>query len=177
MKTPALLVLFCTSIALAGTAAAEPPAPSAAVGGLPPDRIVAIARSTGFDPIDRPVRRGEVYTLRALDPYDVAYRLVIDARTGRTVSLTEIAHAGPYEPVPPFAQILGRPNDGLAPPRPPRAVPHVAPAPHQTSAATAAPLPRPRPYVMDATSSILADPPKASASAEAQKAPEPAKSE
>src|SRR5882724_8199936 len=36
--------------------------------GLPPYEIVAVVRSTGLEPLTRPVRNGAVYALRALDP-------------------------------------------------------------------------------------------------------------
>ncbi len=178
MDARALLMLCGLAPALFGAAAAEPVGapPGGVVEELPPGRIVAIVRQSGFDPVGRPVRKGELYTLRALDPYDVEYRLVIDARTGRTVSLREMARPGAYEPVPAFARIFGRAEDGYPSPRPPRDIPRAPAAPPQKSAATATPLPRPRPYFLDATGSIPVGAPKpATAASEAQKAPEPQK--
>jgi hypothetical protein len=191
VRLHALFMLCGTSLALAGAAAAEPAGPPPNIAaGLPPGQIMAIVRAIGFDPIGRPVRNGNVYALQALDAYDVEYRIVVDARTGRTVSLREIARPGPYEAAPRFGGVIGGPPEGPAL-RPPHDVPHgtpaaprVAPPPSQRSAATTAPLPpqkpeqaalplpRPRPYVMDATSSTPVDPPAASArAAEAQPAP------
>jgi hypothetical protein len=150
-------------LAAAGTAAAQSPgAPhDAGVDGLPPNRIAAIVRATGFDPMGAPVRNGDLYVLRALDPNDIAYRLVIDARTGRTVSMREIARPGPYQAIPaaarnraPYGWIFGPSDDaGLGAPRPPRTVPH-APPPRQDAAT---PLPRPRPYVIEATGAVPPD--------------------
>jgi len=159
------LLLCGLSLAMAGAAVAEPAdAPrDAGADGLPPNRIAAIVRTTGFDPMGAPTRNGDLYVLRALDPNDIAYRLVIDARTGRTVSMREIAVPGPYEVVPasarnrgPYSWIFGpRDNGGVSAPRPPRAVPQAAPPPARQDAAT--PLPRPRPYVMEATGSVPPD--------------------
>lgn len=190
MRLRALFMLCGTSLAVAGAAAAEPASPPPNIAaGLPPGQIMAIVRASGFDPIGRPVRSGNVYTLQALDPYDIEYRMVVDARTGRTVSLREIARPGPYEAAPQIGRVFGGPPGGPAL-RPPHDVPHAAPAaphgappPQQRSAATTArlppqkteeaalPLPRPRPYVMDATTSTPVGPPAASArAAEAQPA-------
>lgn len=190
MRLRALFILSGTLLALASAAGAEPAGPPPNVAaGLPPGQIMAIVRANGFDPIGRPVRNGNVYALQALDPYDVEYRIVVDARTGRTVSLREIARPGPYVAVPHVGRLVGGPAEGPAL-RPPHDVPHAAPAaphgappPSQRSAATTAPLPpqkaeeaalplpRPRPYVMEATTSTPADPPAASArAAEAQPA-------
>ena len=203
--TTRTLVLLCgVSLALIGTAMAEPaapvqaplPAPNGVTDGLPPGRIVAIVRANGFDLMGRPTRAGETYVVRALDPNDVAYRLVIDARTGRTMSMQAIAMPGPFEAAPydrrgpVFGRIFGGPGDdaGFGSPRPPRSVPHAKPATQETVAApppsehdAGAPLPRPRPYVMEATGSIPADAPKASTPPKApdtpapQKTPEPPK--
>ncbi len=171
MKARTFSLLCGLSLAMAGAAAAEPAgAPrDGGADGLPPNRIVAIVRATGFDPMGAPTRNGDLYVLRALDPNDIAYRLVIDARTGRTVSMRQIAVPGPYEAVPasarnrgPYSWIFG-PSDagGVDAPRPPRTVPQAAPAPARQDAAT--PLPRPRPYVMEATGSVPADASKAPA--------------
>lgn len=194
VRLRALFMLCGTSLALAGAAAAEPAGPPPNVAaGLPPGQIMAIVRASGFDPIGRPVRNGNVYSVLALDPYDVEYRMVVDARTGRTVTVREIARpAGPYEAVPPrFGRVFAGPAEGPAMrpphdvPHAPAAAPHGAPTPQRSAATTtplppkkadetALPLPRPRPYVMDATRSTPADAPAAPAApshaAEAQPA-------
>jgi hypothetical protein len=185
MRVRALLMACGAWSALAGFALAEPPAapPVQTMTALPPARVVADARASGFDPLGAPVRSGETYALLALDRYDVEYRLVVDARTGRTLSLRQIATPGPYQPMPLLArndgpglgQIFGRTNDGWGTPRPPRAVPHARPLP--PGATAQAPLPRPKPYVMEATGSIPVDAAKSPGAAKnpAAQAPAPAK--
>lgn len=170
MKTCTLLMLCALSLATAGTATADPAPRDARVDGLPPDRILAIVRATGFDPMGRPERNGDLYVVRALDPNDIAYRLSIDSRTGRTVSMREIATPGPYEAAPAYARnrgpiygwIFGPKDDRYGAPRPPRTVPQ----PRQDAAT---PLPRPRPYVAEANGSI---PSNSAKPAEPQTAPE-----
>jgi hypothetical protein len=189
--------------------APAPPPPAAAIApplaaaqdhpGLPPQRIHAIVRAAGFDPIGPPARRGNLYVQRAIDPDAMEYRLVIDPMTGRTLSVRPLRVAGPYRgpgyygrPYPPpyraaYGRYYGPPPDdfGYGPrtPRPPRAVPaarlsppktppqsppqsdqppqqaHQLPPPQPTTTAQA-PLPRPKPYVMEATGSIPVDAPK-----------------
>jgi len=186
------LLLACgASLALADVAFAQSPAPPEHPA-LPPNRIAAMTRASGFDPLFRPMRQGDTYVLRALDRNDLEYRLVIDAYTGRPLSVHATGARGSrgYGPYggPVYGRLFGTRDErfdagfGSRPPVPPRAVPH--PHPPATQASTAAqaaapmpgntaqaPLPRPRPYVMEATSSIPADAPK---SAEPQKAPPPA---
>lgn len=208
MGPRALLLLCGASLALIGSAVAEPAAPAqipppapGITDGLPPGRIVAMVRAHGFDPMGRPTRNGDTYVMRALDPNDVAYRLVIDARTGRMMSMHAVAMPGPFQAAPydgrtgpMFSRIFSGPGDdaGYGSPRPPRSVPHARPdtkpMPQQEATAVpppaqrdagaplaqhdaAAPLPRPRPYVMEATGSIPADAPKVAA----PKASEPQK--
>lgn len=175
MNTCTLLTLCALSLATTGTAIADPTgAPNdAGLGGLPPNRILAIVRATGFDPMGAPQRNGDLYVVRALDPNDIAFRLLIDSRTGRTVSMREIARPGPYEAAPAsarnrgpiFGGIFGPQEGGYGAPRPPRTVPHSAPQPRQD---TVTPLPRPRPYVAEATGSISSNSAEA---AEPQTAP------
>jgi len=201
MKLRAYLLACGVALALADAAAAQPlgPGPGQAYGALPPGRIAAIIRASGFDPLFRPMRQGDTYVVRALDRNALEYRLVIDAYTGRTVSVRATGarggHRGPYGG-PVYGRIFApsdepydyRYRDGG--PLPPRNLPHPRPLPPQTAKATEpppappaepkaappapqstqAPLPRPRPYVMEATSSIPAEAPKA---AEPEKAPPP----
>jgi hypothetical protein len=214
------MALACASAASAQSAGPPPPslsppatiatppaanAPAAASApaaqpGLPPQRIAAMVRAHGFQPIGPPVRRGNLYVQRALDPDEIAYRLVIDPMTGRTLSVRPMGMAGPYAygpgpyGPPPYraARYYGPPPDdygfGYGTPRPPRAVPTARLAPPSTqpalqpqpqehaqprpSTSAQAPLPRPKPYVMEATGSIPIDAPAQPAP---QKAPEPAK--
>ncbi len=165
-----------------GTIAPPLADPAAAQPGLPPQSITAMVRARGFRPVGRPARRGNVYVQRALDPDEMEYRLLIDALTGRTVSVQPMGMAGPYAYGPaPYAparyrppHYWGRPPDndgfGYGVPRPPHSIPSVRLAPPQAeppqtqsahtepqaapSASAQAPLPRPKPYVMEATGSI-----------------------
>jgi hypothetical protein len=174
----------------------------AAQAGLPPQRIAAMVRARGFHPIGHPVRHGNLYVQRALDPDDMEYRVVIDSLTGRTLSVRPMGMAGPYAygpgpyGPPPYrpARYYGPPPDGFGfghgTPRPPRAVPtaRLAPPPTQPAeqprqhaqpgASAQAPLPRPKPYVAEATGSIPIDAPASPApqkTSEPDKTPEPAK--
>jgi hypothetical protein len=181
---------------------AAPPMPAQA--GMPPQRIHAMVRASGFDPIGAPVRRGDFYVQRALDPNAIAYRVVVDARTGRIMSVRPLRMAyggGPYGPYPPpyrpaYGRYYGPSADdfGYGPrPHPPRSVPTARLAPPQPlpppsqpsqpqqsdqppraqpTTTAQAPLPRPKPYVMEATGSIPIDAPTSPAP---QKAPEPQK--
>src|SRR5260370_30805635 len=51
-------------------------------------------RRAGFEPISRPVQRGRVYVLFALDPYDIEVRLAVDAGSGRVLRVTGIPRYG-----------------------------------------------------------------------------------
>jgi hypothetical protein len=151
---------------------ARPAAPQAS-GALPPAEIVASVRSAGFDPLSRPLQRGAVYMLFAVDRYFMDVRLTVDARSGRVLAATRLAgasHGGPgyegrlapyerlspgYEPapVPPAAvplQALRRPpiegRDGRrAPERAGASDPAELARRSATPSAASAPLPRARP--------------------------------
>jgi hypothetical protein len=174
-----LLILCAAPLGWAGAASAEPAGMTAAADGLPPPEILARVRSSGFDPVSRPLRSGQTFTLRALDRYDLELNLVVDARTGRVLSANEVGAPryagrrgpmpayGPYD-APVYARIFGSPEAGFGSPRPPRAVPGAQGVPAnvkpQEQAAAPAPLPRPRPYVVEATGSVpAADTPVAQA--------------
>jgi hypothetical protein len=68
--------------------------------------------------------------------------------------------------VPVYGRIFGTPmtDDGFGPARPPGSVPNAGVPNVRPQKAAAAPLPRPRPYILDATGSIASPP--------AQKTPE-----
>src|SRR5204863_6979222 len=79
-------------------------------GAMPPYEILTMLRSTGFEPIGQPVRRGPNYVLRAIDDSDREVNLVINARSGDILSVTPIQTASrmppgvsrrPYEWMPP----------------------------------------------------------------------------
>ncbi len=182
------------------------PIPPAALNqpGMPPQRVAALVRRSGFDPVGHPVRRGNLYVQRAIDPDAIEYRLIIDALTGRMVSIRPVGVPGPYAAAPaygpyppPYRPVYGRyfappPDDygfGYGAPRPPRAVPHAklpppqpqpsAPAP-QPQPSASAPAPKPQP---SASAQAPLPRPKpyvmeatSSISVDAPKAPEPQKS-
>jgi len=127
---------------------------------MPPYEILSMLRSTGFEPIGQPIRRGPNYVLRAIDENDREVNLIINARSGDILSATPIQTAsrvppgvsmGPYERmapgyVPPVgSRSYGPPvadDDDDAPPprgygygapRPPGAVP--GPLPRSSNAA------------------------------------------
>jgi hypothetical protein len=107
---------------------AAPPGRAAAPqsgGALPPAEIIASVRSAGFDPLSRPLQRGAVYMLFAVDRYFMDVRLTVDARSGRVLAATRLAgtsHGGPgYEGrLAPYQRL----SPGYEPaPVPPAAVP------------------------------------------------------
>jgi hypothetical protein len=176
-----LAMVGLVSASIAGAQERPPPMPAPAAGSLPAHEIRTIVRSTGFQPTGRPVLRGRHYDVPAIDPYQLAVRLVVDARTGQIIAVRHdvrsgppdaplsgeaYAQASPYRPVPPWrmrAWSEGRPV-------PPRAIPSGAAA----LAAQKAPLPRPRPD--DQTGSIGGTTPSAGAPARAAAPPSPAAS-
>jgi hypothetical protein len=134
---------------------------------LPPYEVVTIIHSMGFEPVGRPVLRGPVYAIQALDDVSIPVRVIVDARSGNVVRVTEsqpqTAYVGvapdarfgprrlPPETVPPGA--VYRPYDDDP------ALPAVAPPKPKVAART--PLPRPAPP----QSKAAATPPAISGSA------------
>jgi hypothetical protein len=83
-----------------------PPVP----GGLPPYEIMAIVRSTGFEPLSRPLRQGPAYVVRAADPAGRLVQVFVDARMGRVVRVVPAMRRdaiAPY-PSPPYPIPPGR---------------------------------------------------------------------
>jgi hypothetical protein len=144
--------------------------PSAVGDELPPYEVMNIVRSSGMRPMGPPARRGRIYLLHAVERNGDDVRVVVDARSGRIVSVTPMMDFPPpsygassaYEPAPmdePTSS-YGRPGPyHYGPPEPltgriPNTVPpELAPAarpasPVSRSAAVTpprTPLPRPRP--------------------------------
>ena len=124
-------------------AAMPPPAPAPRYEPalLPPMEVYTIVRESGFSPLGIPQQRGLVYTISVINHDGDDGRLVIDARSGRTIRFmpayrmgdtmgNELTAAyGPVGPLPPVNSNYRRV------PRPPLPVPHVA-------SRTAAPLPK-----------------------------------
>lgn len=115
---------------------------------LPAHEIVTIIRSDGFEPLGRPVRRGPVYEVQAIDDFDTRVRVVVDARTGYIVAVRPVVirlrGAAFYPP----RRVWGPPYEEVDPPLPPALVPGQRVDPPVRSAAIAPvtpPVPRPRP--------------------------------
>jgi hypothetical protein len=170
-----ILALLAVS-AGAGAAAADPVAAARPVAELPPYEVLTIIRSARFDPLNRPVRRGPNYVVRAIDRIGTEVRVIVDARSGRILSaLPTDAVLPPGAPAPAYGPprlrrpfVAGRYD--YPPPYgyPPAAdlAPEVDPAPGypaspRTSAVPPAqhsaaltpprtPMPRPRPAVTSA---------------------------
>jgi hypothetical protein len=114
-------------------------------GVLAPSEIIASVRSAGFDPRSRPLHRGGVYFVFAVDRHSIDVRVTVDASSGRVLSATRLAgtrYGGPgYDGHEVHSRIYERP------PVPPADIPNpgvarntgVAPSPPR------APLPRSRP--------------------------------
>ena len=103
-----MLAAGLTSVPAAAQGGPGYPAPAA----MPPYEIIAIVRSTGFEPLSRPVRHGPTYSLQAADPAGRPVRVVVDARLGRIVGVTPVTHGRFAAPImePPY----GRPPAGVA---------------------------------------------------------------
>ena len=128
---------------------------SATLGMLAPPEIEAEVRRAGFEPMSRPIQRGRVYVLFALDPYDMDVKLTVDAGTGRMlwvsgVSGTRYGGAGYYS-YRPWSRYE-------RPPTPPGDIPNIWPGKNNSgsvrssaSLRPALPLPRTRPADLTST--------------------------
>ena len=121
---------------------------------LPPQEVAAIVRSTGLEPLGRPLRQGPVYVSRALDPSGQEVRVIINAQMGRVVRIVPVTMPRYGLPVvrPPGRIVMA--PDGYGPdPRGPGAEGMPSGAPPQGAAAAAPPagppLPRPRPKLAE----------------------------
>ena len=70
-------------------------------GALPPYEVITIIRSMGFDPQSRPVLRGRVYVIHAIDHQGIPLRVAVDASSGRVVRVVERMPGAGYGPLPP----------------------------------------------------------------------------
>ena len=123
---------------------------SAILGMLAPAEIEAEVRRAGFEPMNRPIQRGRVYVLFALDPYDMDVKLTVDAGTGRVlwvsgVSGTRYGGGAGYYSYRPWSRFE-------RPPTPPGDIPNIWPGKNNSgsvrssaSLRPAPPLPRTRP--------------------------------
>lgn len=184
-------VLALSLTASSGSASAQPAPPpyypAAAKPGtvytgrtpaLPPHEILTIIRSTGLEPLSRPLRFGPAYALRAVNPSGREVKVVVDARTGRVLHVHPVlvqryvlppSYGRPPGQVanvpdgygansriaaqpPRVARVEGPPVRGLAAGALPAVpVPAAAP-PRPTPQAGPPPLPRPRPKLAAAES-------------------------
>jgi len=113
----AALVTF-GSIELAPVAAQTVVVPSGRPRIVPPDAVLAMLRSNGFSPLERPVRRGVTYALRAVDADGEQVRVIVDARAGAILAVTPIVRRNLA------------PGPGMATaPRPESTLPNLNPGP------------------------------------------------
>ena len=110
-------------------------------GALAPSQIIVQLRSAGFIPLSRPVQRGGVYVLFALDRQYMDVRLTVDAGNGRVLSVTRLAGARYGGPRFEGYEVLSR----YERPVPPANIPNLRPARNNASARRSPPLPRARP--------------------------------
>jgi hypothetical protein len=82
--------------------------------GLPPHEIVAVVRSAGLDPLSRPMRRGPVYALLAVDHAGQEFRVTVDARLGRVLRIVPMPGARFAAPVVVPPAPYGRPPGSIA---------------------------------------------------------------
>lgn len=174
--------VLALSLTASGSASAHPPPqpyyPGAARPGtavLPPHEILAIMRSTGLEPLSRPLRFGPVYVLRAVNPSSREVKVIVDARSGRVlkvhpVLLQRYVLPPSYGPSPGQTanvpdgygansriaakppSVEGPPVRGLAAGALPAVPVPVAAPPRPTAQAGPPPLPRPRPKLAAAES-------------------------
>src|SRR5262245_847175 len=87
-------VVFALALIGSGAALAQavPPGLYPDAGpALPPHEVITIVRSTGLEPLGRPVRRGPVYTIRAVDPAGgEELRVIVDAQVGNVVRMVPV---------------------------------------------------------------------------------------
>jgi hypothetical protein len=138
---------------------AWPPARiSPTAGALAPPQVEAEVRRAGFEPISRPVQRGRVYVLFALDPYDMDVKLTVDAGSGRVLWVAGVPRYGgsgyySYRPLSRYER----------PPTPPGDIPNIWPGRNNSGSVRSSvsmrpspPLPRTRPA--DLTSAASKEP-------------------
>jgi len=104
-------LLTCAAAGLACTF----PGLAGAQVSVPLDQITANVRAAGLQPLSRPMLRGAVYYVRAINPARGEMRVAIGARSGRVLSATRIAHklpartASEHGPAPqPQPSVIGR---------------------------------------------------------------------
>ena len=189
--------VLALSLTVSASVSAQPASPNypGPVAALPPHEILTSVRSTGLEPLSRPMRFGPAYSLRAADAAGREVRVIADARTGRILTVDPVLFPRYVGPPPPNGRPPGRiaavpdghsPNSRIAtlppgaegpPPGGPAAggLPAVqapaAVAPRPAAQAGPPPLPRPRPKLAAVDSTVA--PPVTSAAPQAQPQVEP----
>ena len=74
---------------------------TSAYGMLPPYEVLTIVRSMGFETQGRPMLRGRVYIVHAIDNQDIPVRVAVDAASGRVVRVVERMPGAGYGSLPP----------------------------------------------------------------------------
>lgn len=82
---------------------------------MPPHEVVALVRSTGLEPVGRPIRRGPAYVQHAVNPAGREVRVIIDARLRRVARVVMLGPArAAAADVPPLPAPYGRPPADIA---------------------------------------------------------------
>jgi hypothetical protein len=96
---------------------AQAPRPVAKI--VPPHEVMTIVRSTGLNPVGRPIRAGATYVLRATTTRGIPMRVVVDARRGRILTVGRVVPEA-------YGPVAAAPN---GPPVPPPYAPYGLPEP------------------------------------------------
>ena len=165
MKTRLACLAACAAAAMlvagkSAPVAAQPVFYPGSHAVLPPHEILTIVRSVGLEPLGRPLRSGETYGLRAVNPAGQVVQVVIHARLGRVLRVTPAARAAgliPPNPIPypppgamvpdgygPNSRIAAYPPEMSDNPFSERSSDSTAP-PIRSAKPSPAPLPRARP--------------------------------
>jgi hypothetical protein len=106
-KTFAALAACAAALLMPAPGHGQPLTQGPYAEALPIPAVVATVRAAGFNPLSRPLLRGGVYVVFAVDRYFMDVRVLVDARSGRVLSATRLAGAaygapayGAYEVVP-----------------------------------------------------------------------------
>ena len=110
---------ICAGLVAIGLACAEPAAAQLLAyppdGNMPAYEVVTLVRSTGLEPVSRPVRRGPAYVLHAVNPSGREVRVIVDARLRRIARVVPLGPArAAAADVPPLPAPYGRPPAGIA---------------------------------------------------------------
>jgi hypothetical protein len=146
----ALIAVTAAALALAPSRGAAQEVSRTVAGGwttlrtLAPSQIIMEVRRAGFKPISRPVQRGPVYLVSALDGDQFDVNLTLDAYSGRLLWVADMSRTrfGSYYGYPAWpyrARLLA----------PPAAIPNSGPdmnvRPDRIAVPNSPPLPRARP--------------------------------